>query len=655
MAIPSVVGTATGGRVGDGSFNVTPPAGADYWIALVAAGHEAVTAPSGWTLVKSWAEDGTSPTSDPGYWLFESTGAPGSSWSYAPSSATNPVAVLVRGYTGVTGTALMDQHSVTSPAATATDEARCVRAVFDLNDSTSPLGYPTAATLNRAQQVQPHQSGGWSASVGVAEQEVSAGSVGTAAWTVPAQYEPHALTLLLYGGTATPALAYAIVGAVTDEGFTVRTKTTNAAAVRVKVGTDEAVTEDVTYGTQNTPDGDGWCESVVTGLDPATQYHYMVEMEDTDETPHLTALMGSPRTLPTPGQPASFTLAFGSCDDPAEDITPAFARILARDPDLFFHLGDFGYPDSTSTSQASHLADLEAVLDDTEALRTLLATTPTTRVLSDHDSSDGGDPQIGAWTAPMLAANKQVFPYPTLPNSDALYHSFVVGRVRFIVTDHRTLTTSTSKMGTTQKAWFKERLVEPEPVKVWVQDSAWIVPDYDGEADQWKEFPEEREELGDYIAESAVGRVITIHGDIHGIAADDGSHNPWGGFPSLCAGPFRNTSSWKGTIDEPPEFTNLWSEGHHPAGEGTLVAQYGWVEVTDTGEEITIGFTGYDTSDVSRVTLEVVAPTPSSPTLKGRIGGSTVTFTGVAVRINGETVPVTGMAIRQGGVTVPLV
>lgn len=206
--VPSIVGTATGGRVGDGSFNVTPPAGADYWIALVAAGHEEVTAPSGWTLVKSWAEDGTSPTSDPGYWLFESTGSPGSSWSYAPSSATSPVAVLVRGYTGVTGTALMDQHSATSPAATATDEARCVRAVFDLNDSTSPLGYPTAATLNRAQQVQPHQSEGWSASVGIAEQEVSAGSVGTAAWTVPDAYEPHALTLILYGGN--PGLAVAI-------------------------------------------------------------------------------------------------------------------------------------------------------------------------------------------------------------------------------------------------------------------------------------------------------------------------------------------------------------------------------------------------------------------------------------------------------------
>jgi hypothetical protein len=46
---------------------------------------------------------------------------------------------------------------------------------------------------------------------------------------------------------------------------------------------------------------------------------------------------------------------------------------------------------------------------------------------------------------------------------------------------------------------------------------------------------------------------------------------------------------------------------------------------------------------------------PTGPTLKARIDGSTVAFTGIAVRINGETVPVTGMAIRQGGVTVPLV
>src|SRR5690606_30353608 len=128
--------------------------------------------------------------------------------------------------------------------------------------------------------------------------------------------------------------------------------------------------------------------------------------------------------------------------------------------------------------------------------------------------------------------------------------------------------------------------------------------------------------------------VLTIHGDQHSLAADDGTNNDWGGFPSFCAAPFRNYSSLK-TLDY-----SDWSEGFYPNPVGSEVAQYGFCTVTDDGETITLALRGYDTSNTLRVQMDVVvdtvAPEPG---------------TGPKVLVGGVETPAT-WTILQGGVEV---
>ncbi|ERG63554.1 hypothetical protein L332_03690 [Agrococcus pavilionensis RW1] len=449
-----------------------------------------------------------------------------------------------------------------------------------------------------------------------------AGSTGAARWTVGGNTGirslPWQAALRPAPGGSDPdpvsqaALIYSWVGAPAPDGFAVSCKTELAASVRVVAGTDADLTADVAYSALAAPDGDGWSRCVVTGLDASTPYYYALEMTDADGLSRLSAVAGPVATLPAVGAPASFGFGFGSCLESGSTETRAFTRMLARGPLLAFHLGDFHYADNTSISQASHRVDMEAQIAANSGLRALLANVPVIPVKSDHDVGGGNGVLPGAWTAPNLAAFKQVAPLLSSPVADANYGTLVVGRVKFIVTDHRYLRTATSMMGAAQKAWFKSELVTDEPVKIWVMDSPWVNHDAPLDTtdanDKWSDYPDEHEELGAYIAASAVGQVIGIHGDMHALASDDGSNNDWGGFPTFNAAPFDKRASIKG---------GPWSEGTYPSSGTAQSYQYGWVDVTDDGTDITVAYTGYDSSNAARVPLSVVVDTtqvqPESP------------------------------------------
>ncbi|MGV8965515.1 MAG: alkaline phosphatase D family protein [Cellulomonas sp.] len=398
------------------------------------------------------------------------------------------------------------------------------------------------------------------------------------------------------GATApVSTLTYALVGAPTTGGFTVSTMTANAASVRLKVATNSALTSAAVYGAPAKPDASGWAKPAITGLAAGTRYYYGVEMTTAAGKTTTTASQGRPKTLST--GPASFTVAFGSCLKPGAGDTTAYSNLLAKSPDLFFHLGDLHYADNSSTSQASHLSDLQKALSGNAALRNILKAVPTLAIKSDHDSGGGNNALPGPYSAPNRAAYQQVFSTPRLTDTKALYWSFTEGRVKFIFTDHRYPRTSTSMMGAAQKDWFTKQLTSSEPVKVWVQDSTWNTRDAaEAGGDKWSDYPAEHAELGAYIAAHAVGQLISIHGDTHSISADNGSNNAWGGFPTFSAAPFRQTSSLKG---------GPWSNGRYPTSAGVLARQYGFMTVTDTGSTIAVKLSGYDSNNVARVTMTI--------------------------------------------------
>jgi phosphodiesterase/alkaline phosphatase D-like protein len=404
--------------------------------------------------------------------------------------------------------------------------------------------------------------------------------------------------------------SHTIVGDPRPDGFTVSTRTTGASQVRLMVARERALRDGAVRSRAAAPDAAGWSSVTVTGLEPDMEYYYDVELADSSGS-RLAGKVGRARTLPRPGEPASFAFAFGSCLASGSTNRAVMDCILARDPLLFLHLGDFGYFDNESRNVDSHRGDFERQMSANAGLRDVLAQIPTFYVQSDHDAGGGNNAGPGKWTEANRAAYRQVFPHPDLEDhEDGLYWSVVVGRVRLVFTDHKTYSSdaerrdgpSKSMMGTAQKRWFKSQMRKPEPVKIWVQHSPFINAEAAG--DSWGNYATEQREIATFLRQRAEGEVVTVHGDMHAVAVS--TENRWG-LRSWSAAPFEQTSSHKG---------GPWTSGPFPAADKESTRQYGYVEVTDSGDRIDVKFTGYDSDDTPLVsdTLSVTDITAATGT-----------------------------------------
>lgn len=197
VAIPAVAGSAGGGRLGDGTFSITPPAGIE-WLAWSTGWGEpsTFTPPTNWTLV-GHTDDGGQRSS-----LWRSTSSPGTTWTTAGIGDSNlPTVVRIVGYDrALTG---VDPHSTVSgasPATTATGPCLVVRAGTSFNGSNTDAPYPTSATLGRSQSRQWSAGYGFGAVTAVAHENMStAGAVASAAWSFAGTPDWVGHTVLLYG------------------------------------------------------------------------------------------------------------------------------------------------------------------------------------------------------------------------------------------------------------------------------------------------------------------------------------------------------------------------------------------------------------------------------------------------------------------------
>lgn len=406
------------------------------------------------------------------------------------------------------------------------------------------------------------------------------------------------------------------VGGVSTTTATVAVKIAGAASVRLKVGTDTSLTSGAIFSLPVTPDANGMCKTIVTGLTPNTQYFYALELDNV----LYSGVIDRFKTFPSGA--SNFTFAFGSCFNPAVDPNDeVFGRILARNPLLFVHLGDLRYKNIGSNNQTLFRNMYDEVLSSTNE-SVLYANLATAYTWSDHDygpsNSDGTSPAKPA----AQAVYRQYAPSYSLPATDGgIYQTWVVGRVRFIMTDNRSyksvdsVTDDASKtmLGATQKQWFKDTLTAAtEPLIVWAQENLWTNPVEVG-GDNWGGFDTERQELATFIAASGKN-IVTISGDTHELAADDGTSGA-AGIPQLLSSPFSQSAAHKG---------GPWSQGTYPASGSAVVHQYSTVDIVDTGGTIAFTFKGYDSTDTVQVSLTksyTVAPSTGSGSTALLVGG----------------------------------
>ena len=319
----------------------------------------------------------------------------------------------------------------------------------------------------------------------------------------------------------------------------------------------------------------------VQGLQPDTDYFYGVEVGGVLRTEP--ASRGRLRTFPL--GTGSFKIAFASCSDYRVPNQSAFDAIAEERPLMFFHMGDFHYNDTDSTNPEDYRENYDAVLNH-PVQSALYRNVALAYMWDDHDFSgnDSDTSAIGRDTARTVYRERTPH-YPIAAAGGTMAQSFTIGRVRVIMTDNRSAAVSPtlresatkSRLGATQKAWFKQELINARdagfPLTLWICSQPWIAPAQLG-ADTWGGYTTERTEIANFIRDNRITNLVLLSGDMHGHAFDDGTHSDYatgGGAPLtvLHAASLTHTGAPKG--------------GPYVGGPILGGQQYGLLEVFDTG------------------------------------------------------------------------
>jgi hypothetical protein len=324
----------------------------------------------------------------------------------------------------------------------------------------------------------------------------------------------------------------------------------------------------------------------VSDLEPATPYQYAVAVGESPVVERLGSF-----TTRSSG-PMSLKVAVASCARLGSNGR-VFETILETDPDLFISSGDLFYVDHART--ADHFTDAYLQTLTQPAQAALYAAVPIAYVWDDHDYGGNDSDSTAPTRQQALDAYRRNVPHYALPAANAIYQSFAIGRVQFVLLDDRSQRDPKSEpdgpdktmLGAAQLEWLQERLLASDnfALTVIVSQVPWIASQQDG-ADHWAGYAYERRTIADLIAEHKIDNILMVTGDAHLVAVDDGTNTDYSAagnasFPLLHAAALDRPGSVKG---------GPFSEGMHPGG-----GQFGLIEVVDTGSDhVTVHLRGLD-------------------------------------------------------------
>jgi phosphodiesterase/alkaline phosphatase D-like protein len=380
-------------------------------------------------------------------------------------------------------------------------------------------------------------------------------------------------------------------GAQGADGATVRTRLSGPTAdVRLRVSTD-SLFRSYTETTSVSTGGNNVATFNIRGLAARTRHYYRPLVEGAE----FASMQGAFNTLPAVGSAHSFTFALGACQR-TETSNLVFDHIRQRGPLFWLQTGDIHYR-NIATNNVDLFRHAYNMLHAHAPQAALFRSTALVHVWDDHDGAGGNDTDgtKPGWPAVKEAYRENVPHHPLVEGAGgAIYHSFVVGRVRFIVSDLRSERSPKAQldddrktmMGAAQKAHFRAELAAAKAngqFIAWVTSVPWIADPLAG-ADHWGGYDTERREIAAMIDELGVaGQMFALAGDMHATAIDTGINNQWGGFPIFHAAPTDQAGSTKGG-----PYT------HGPFLPSSTSGQFGVVAVMDQGgPSIQVSFTGW--------------------------------------------------------------
>lgn len=339
----------------------------------------------------------------------------------------------------------------------------------------------------------------------------------------------------------------------------------------------------------------------VNGLLPGKRYYYAFEM---DGKPDLSK--DDIGTFVTPQEGAfSYKFVVGSCSFFPNNIV--YDAMLKENPLFFMVTGDLHYANPSSTHVDQHRRAYEERVLTAGRESRFYRNVPFAYVWDDHDfCGDNNVGSDGCGAAAKKAYLEYVPHYPIMApdSSNAVYQSFTIGRVHFILSDLRAERITGDIMSQAQKEWLKKEMLTARDNG---QLIAWISSvSYSGSrSDNWGGFEKTRTEMADFLRDNKIENLFILSGDAHMLAIDNGDnsdfstgHNSPYKYPIFQAAALNNVGSDKG---------GTFSEGGTYPNFPPFVSQYGVVEVEDNGgDEICIRFHGYRLNGILDTHSELV-------------------------------------------------
>ena len=382
--------------------------------------------------------------------------------------------------------------------------------------------------------------------------------------------------------SATPGLPvdevrWVLAGAISPDSVTVTARLQDpeaTAVLRVTSGPDDPGS----LSDPATTDEYGVVRMHVEGLAANTRYSYRVVV---DGEPDGGRGFGEFRTAAD--GPMSFTVVLGACARTGSNGS-VFDAMAAEDALMYLVLGDIHYGNIDATEPGPFLDALDRVLTR-PAQAALYRSTAFAYIWDDHDYGPNDADSSSPGRAAVADVYRSVVPSAPLVDDVAIFQSFTVGRVRFVLTDTRSQRTDDATLGDEQLAWLLDELVtasRTHALVVWANGVPWIGAPRPG-GDGWPGYASERALISQTIADAGIDNLVMVSGDAHMVAIDDGTNTGYaatpgsGSFPLLQAAALDRHGNVKG---------GPYSEGAFPGG-----GQYGVLDVDDPGGDAPVTVT----------------------------------------------------------------
>ena len=409
-----------------------------------------------------------------------------------------------------------------------------------------------------------------------------AGNVRSNPWTIGAFQNTNL--------AQTTDVMWAIVGGVQSATAKVTVKfTVPIAAAYLRVGVSPTMASYTTYGPVVTTANNTAIFSITTTPNILNYYQAVVNNVPLGS-------INSFKGFPAENTPASFVFGCGGCSDTGSNSN-IYTAINNNNPLLFVNYGDLHYMNVNANNIGLYRLAFDTAMMAPKQ-QALYDNVTFDYMWDDHDfgpdNTDGNNPgEVAAWSF-----YRENFPSYSLPASQAIYHSFVVGRCRFVLTDLRSERDPNSNpdgpthtmISATQLNWFKNELSlakSNNQVVFWFSTVPWIISGAnDGNAgDSWGGFVTQRTAISNYIQSLNYSNIIIFCGDMHSAVIDDGTHDK---FNSDGTGnnltmflPFplnQTTQTYNGT----------WTQGPLAHNQTRLMGFAGIVTVTDNISTIAV-------------------------------------------------------------------